>query len=53
LYRVHGRFKSFISLNSAGDLKDFIAAFSVHPVVTEPRDKHWQLTFTTWLIATL
>jgi hypothetical protein len=25
---VHERFKSFISLNSVGDLKDFIVAFA-------------------------
>ena len=47
----HGSFKSFISLNSVGDLKDFIPAITkepdVHPVETEPCDEHWQPTFTT------
>jgi hypothetical protein len=42
LYRVHGRFKSFISLHSVGDFKALIAAYAkeldVHPVETKPCD---------------
>jgi hypothetical protein len=47
----HGYFKSFISLNSVGDLKDFNAFFAkeldIHPVETEPCDERWQPTFST------